>query len=121
MAWRTETRAHAGECDSRCAASRYCSLEGTPTETCRLLSRFVFCSTYSSTLRIEKTCSSETPVDFQQTTQLYIPEDSTLYNCRCENLKVTHISRDANRGATFTIYFERRESIIKMIFYLACF
>jgi hypothetical protein len=30
---------------------------------------------------------SETSVDFQQTTQLYIPEDSTLNNHRCENQK----------------------------------
>jgi hypothetical protein len=27
-------------------------------------------------------------VDFQQTTQHYIPEDNTLHNHRCENLKL---------------------------------
>jgi hypothetical protein len=32
-------------------------------------------------------CSSETSGDFQRTTQRYIPEESTLHNHRCENLK----------------------------------
>jgi hypothetical protein len=35
----------------------------------------------------EEICSSETSVDFQRTTRRYIPEDSTLHNYRCENLK----------------------------------
>jgi hypothetical protein len=33
--------------------------------------------TYSSTLKMETTCSSKTLVDFQQTTQPCIPEDMT--------------------------------------------
>jgi hypothetical protein len=33
----------------------------------------------SSTLKMETICSSETSVDFQQTTWRYIPEDSTLH------------------------------------------
>jgi hypothetical protein len=36
---------------------------------------------------IEATYSSETSVDFQQTTRRYIPEDETLRNYRYENLK----------------------------------
>jgi hypothetical protein len=32
-------------------------------------------------------CFSYMPVDFQQTTWCYIPEDSTLHNHHCENLK----------------------------------
>jgi hypothetical protein len=36
---------------------------------------------------MEATCSSEASVDFQRTTRLYIPEDLTLHNHRCENLK----------------------------------
>jgi hypothetical protein len=36
-------------------------------------------SAYSSALKMEAMCSSETPVDFQRTTQLYIPEDSTFH------------------------------------------
>jgi hypothetical protein len=47
----------------------------------------VSCSAYSLALKMEATCSSETSVDFQQTTQHYIPEDSTLHNHHCENLK----------------------------------
>jgi hypothetical protein len=31
--------------------------------------------------------SSETLVDFQRATQCYVPEDSTLHNHCCENLK----------------------------------
>jgi hypothetical protein len=38
----------------------------------------VSCSVYSSTLKMEAICSSETSVYFQRTTRLYIPEDSTL-------------------------------------------
>jgi hypothetical protein len=47
----------------------------------------VSCSAFSSTLKMEAICSSETSVDFQRTTRRYTPEDSTLYNNRCENLK----------------------------------
>jgi hypothetical protein len=36
---------------------------------------------------MEAIYSSETSVDFQRTTRRYIPEDSTLYNHRCEHLK----------------------------------
>jgi hypothetical protein len=47
----------------------------------------VSCSAYSSTLKMEAICFSETSVDFQRTTWRYIQEDSTLHNQRCENLK----------------------------------
>jgi hypothetical protein len=36
---------------------------------------------------MEATCSSEASVNFQRTTRCYIPEESILYNRRCENLK----------------------------------
>jgi hypothetical protein len=36
---------------------------------------------------MEAIFSSETSVDTQRTTRGYIPEDDTLYNHRCENLK----------------------------------
>jgi hypothetical protein len=38
-------------------------------------------------MMIEAVCFSETLVDFQRTTMRYIPEESTLHNHRCENLK----------------------------------
>jgi hypothetical protein len=47
----------------------------------------VYCSAYSSTLKMEAICSSETSVHIQRTTRRYIPEDSTLHNHRCEHLK----------------------------------
>jgi hypothetical protein len=36
------------------------------------------CLAYSSNLKMEATCSSETSVDFQRTARRYIPEDKTL-------------------------------------------
>jgi hypothetical protein len=47
----------------------------------------LYCSDYSSTLKIETTCISETLVDFQRTTRHCILQDGTLHNYRCENLK----------------------------------
>jgi hypothetical protein len=47
----------------------------------------VSCLAYSSTLKIEATCSSEASVDFQRTTRRYIPEYKSLHYHRCENLK----------------------------------
>jgi hypothetical protein len=41
----------------------------------------------SSTLKMEAICSSDTSVATQQTTRRHIPEDYTLHNHRCENLK----------------------------------
>jgi hypothetical protein len=45
------------------------------------------CLVYSSTPMIEATCSSETSDDFQRPAKRYIPEDTTVHNHRCENLK----------------------------------
>jgi hypothetical protein len=39
---------------------------------------------------MKATCSSETTVDFQRATRRYHPEDRTLRNHRCENLKSWH-------------------------------
>jgi hypothetical protein len=49
-------------------------------------------SAYSSTLKMEAMCFSQTLVDFQWTTWHYIPEDSTLHNHHCENLKSYRIN-----------------------------
>jgi hypothetical protein len=42
---------------------------------------------YSSILKIEETCSSETSVNLQRTMRRYIPEDINPHNHRSENLK----------------------------------
>jgi hypothetical protein len=36
---------------------------------------------------MEAICSAETIVETRRTTRRYIPEDDTLHNHRCENLK----------------------------------
>jgi hypothetical protein len=41
----------------------------------------------SSTLKMEAICSSETSIEARRTTRHPIPEDDTLHNHRCENLK----------------------------------
>jgi hypothetical protein len=48
---------------------------------------------------MEAICSSETSVDFQRTTQRYIPEDITLHNHRCENLKYTYDDDDDDNNS----------------------
>jgi hypothetical protein len=47
----------------------------------------VYCLTYSLTLKMEATYSSETSTNFQRTTRRYIPEDKNLLYHRCEKLK----------------------------------
>jgi hypothetical protein len=51
------------------------------------------------TLKMEA-ISSETSADTQRTTRRYIPEDDTLHNHRCENLK----SYIAISGVRFTLF-----------------
>jgi chromosomal replication initiation ATPase DnaA len=46
-----------------------------------------FAEPISSALKVEAICSSETSVETQRTTRRHIPEDDTLHNHRCENLK----------------------------------
>jgi hypothetical protein len=43
--------------------------------------RLVSCLAYSSSLKLEATCSSETSVDIQRTIRRYFPEDITLLEC----------------------------------------
>jgi hypothetical protein len=47
----------------------------------------VSCLAYSSVLKMETICSSETSVDPQRATRRYIQEGRTLHNHRCQNLK----------------------------------
>jgi hypothetical protein len=51
------------------------------------ISRLASCLNYSLTLMIEAVLSSETSVNSYRTTWRRTPEDSTLRNHRCENLK----------------------------------
>jgi hypothetical protein len=46
-----------------------------------------FAELISSTLKMEVICSTETSAETQRTTRRHIPEDDTLHNHRCENLK----------------------------------
>jgi hypothetical protein len=54
---------------------------------CHLLSRWYLARLIFSSLKKKAICFSETSVYFQRTTLRYIPEDSTLHNHRCENIK----------------------------------
>jgi hypothetical protein len=64
-------------------------LNTTETSSAWLATCFtlVSCFVYSSTLKLEATCSSEMSSEFQQTTWHYIPEDRIVHNCCCKNLK----------------------------------
>jgi hypothetical protein len=74
------------------------------------------CSTYSSILKMEAICSSETWVDFQRTTRCYITEDRTLdtilvvghtqANDRIMSLTFVHQPR--NREASSHITFHKQ-------------
>jgi hypothetical protein len=75
------------------------SVESQPSRACLPPDiTLVSCSAYSSNLKMEAICSSETSVDFQRTT-----EDSTLHNHRCENLKSYKIIID--EGEIITNHF----------------
>jgi hypothetical protein len=50
--------------------------------------RLVYCLAYSSTLKMEPTCSSETSIDFQRSIRHYIPEDRTLRHKFCLKSRV---------------------------------
>jgi hypothetical protein len=47
----------------------------------------IFAEPISSTLKMEAICSSEASIETQRATRCHIPEDDTLHNHRCENLK----------------------------------
>jgi hypothetical protein len=52
-----------------------------------IYSMLISCLAYSSTLKMEATCYSEILIDVQPSTQRNIPEEKSLYNHRCGNLK----------------------------------
>jgi hypothetical protein len=55
------------------------SVETSYLSLLAIWTKLVSCLAYSSTLKMEATCSSETSVDFQRTTRRYIPEVRTLF------------------------------------------
>jgi hypothetical protein len=57
-----------------------------------------------STLKMGAICSSETSVETQRTTQLHIPEDDTLHNHRCENLKSYKVSHSFQMQINFLLH-----------------
>jgi hypothetical protein len=59
-------------CQSQWTVVRILYIKTDLLDTCFML---VSCLAYSSTLKMEATCSSETSVDFQRTTVRCIPED----------------------------------------------
>jgi hypothetical protein len=50
------------------------------------------CSAYSSTLKMEATCSFDKSVDFQRTAWRCIPGDRNLHERGCENLKFNRLT-----------------------------
>jgi hypothetical protein len=73
----------------------------------------ISCFVYSSTMKMEALYSSQRLANFQWATWRYIPEDISLRNHRCENLKSDHsrdfppfhqsaINKTPNRTATYT-------------------
>jgi hypothetical protein len=72
-------------------------LSGRRIRLCRILGsvilptsfRLISCLTYSSTVKMEAACSSETSVDFQHTTWCYIQENITIQAYDCWNIQIT--------------------------------
>jgi hypothetical protein len=69
-----------------------------------LATRFTLdsCLAYSATLKMEATWSSETSDNFPRITRHCIPEDTTLHNHRCENLRsIVQKEVDHTEGGNF--------------------
>jgi hypothetical protein len=78
----------------------------------------------SSTLKMEATCSSETSVATQQTIQRYIPEDDTLHNHCCENLK-SYVSLFISESSStcifyFVKFFSLSIILLHLIYHFLC-
>jgi hypothetical protein len=72
-------------------------------------------SAYSPTLKIEATCSSEMLVHFQRTTWRYVPEDRTLHNHGCKNLKSYTVSVASSLDKSFRRKFITYVSIPRFL------
>jgi hypothetical protein len=87
---------------------------------CHLLTCWFLLKLFSSTLKMEAICSSETPVATQHTTRRHIPEDDTLHNHRCENLKsygVSLVWKDYYLLITLGLYVWNCDSSISKLTY----
>jgi hypothetical protein len=99
----------------------------------------VSCSAYSSTLKMEATCSSETPVDLQRTAWLYIPDTRTLRHGPCvfvaagtcslsrclTTIGETHARTHTQQGdlTSLLLFFQNKESGLNKKFWeelIAC-
>jgi hypothetical protein len=76
------------QCRAVCWKSTDISEEQAELATCFML---VFCLAYSSTLKTETTCSSETSVHFQRTTRRYVSEGITLLVLYLFNRQLWHV------------------------------
>jgi hypothetical protein len=77
--------------------------------TYRLLSCWFLARLILRPLRWRR-CSSETSVTFQRATRRYIPEDSTLHNHRCENLKLFGLAYDIK------FFFRQQKPFSRLLF-----
>jgi hypothetical protein len=69
----------------------------------------VSCLVYSSKLKMEATCSSETSVDFQRVTRCYIPEDRSFHNHYCENFKSCSANSLLRGSQVHTLHFNTQQ------------
>jgi hypothetical protein len=87
----------------------------------RLHIQFATCFTlasslaYSSTLKLEAMCSTETSVDFQRTPQCYMIEDRTLHNHFCETV-LFFISNYMPRVSTVNGHHQVTHRSVKIIY-----
>jgi hypothetical protein len=96
---------------------------------CHLLSHW-FLLAYFSTLKMEAICSFEMLVDIQRTTWCYIPEDGTLHNHSCENLRsykykpVLGLSLCTCTwlclSCEFHLLYSYKQGLVCMCFYILC-
>jgi hypothetical protein len=72
----------------------------------------VSCLAYFSTLKMKATSSTKTLVDFEETTWHFIPEDRTLHNHGCENLKAYIFPVPMVSGVTVSVAFSPFQNVI---------